>query len=313
MWLHVCCVAACWRPRGRASGPAESGCGMAVKMFGGKALEGWLDARPSALVLVTSTVAVLLTAVPQLRPIPLFFLFACGISLDKRLAGWFRLRFPRSAWEIHADTERFFAMLRDCPLVAGRSPLPAQSRVVEVRQLGKLVAEPAKNATSCGLQLVYCAPGSEEQPSTLDVFVKFQCGRGLLLWVQAIRSALDPGVSREVLFYQRLAHRVPLRVAQPYYASAAHWCNRVCIVLEHLGDNAVIVPDWKGGTEAQLSAIVTGVAAMHARWWGLTATDQGTNWIKAKKGLEYADFVTGFIKKVRPCMGRSDYACGARM
>ena len=127
----------------------------------------------------------------------------------------------------------------------GARCLPSGSRLVEVQPMGKLVAEPAKNATSCGLRLIFDAKGEGAQ-SSLDVFVKFQCGCGLLLWVQAIREALDPGVSREVLFYQRLAHRVPMRVAQPYYAAAAHWCNRVCIVLEHLGEDAVVIPDWKG-------------------------------------------------------------------
>ena len=121
--------------------------------------------------------------------------------------------------------------------------------------MGKLTAEPAKNATSCGLRLVYEDPDSGQTSQSLDVFVKFQCGRGLFLWVQAIRSALEPGVSREVLFYQRLAHRVPMPVAQPYYASVVHWCNRVCIVLEHLGDDALIVPDWQVTRISQLLAV----------------------------------------------------------
>jgi hypothetical protein len=129
------------------------------------------------------------------------------------------------------------------------------------RPFGQLVAEPAKNATSCGLRLRYTDQHGEDvggqQPGastrgageakgqvaerTVALFVKFQCGRGLLLWLQALRSVMELGVAREVLFYQLLARRVPMRVARPLFAGAVHWCNRVCIVLEHLGSDARVV------------------------------------------------------------------------
>lgn len=106
----------------------------------------------------------------------------------------------------------------------------------------ELTDEPDKNETSGGVRVRYTTgvgssgevgPGRAER--TLPLFLKFQCGRGLRLWLQAVRSALEPGISREVQFYRRLAREVPVRVATPYVAEAAHWCNRVCLGLEYLG------------------------------------------------------------------------------
>ena len=54
-----------------------------------------------------------------------------------------------------------------------------------------------------------------------------------------------------------------------------------------------VVTDWQGGSLAQLRAVAVGVAAMHAMWWGRTAHDDGTAWIPAKQGLDYANFVGG--------------------
>jgi hypothetical protein len=35
------------------------------------------------------------------------------------------------------------------------------------------------------------------------------------------------------------------------------------------------VPDWRGGSEAELRRVLTGVAGMHAGWWGRTVSDEG--------------------------------------
>jgi hypothetical protein len=40
--------------------------------------------------------------------------------------------------------------------------------------------------------VTYSAGG---ETRTLPVFLKYQCGRGLKLWLQAIRAALEPGVA----------------------------------------------------------------------------------------------------------------------
>ena len=256
--------------------------------------------------------AALFAVVPALRWLVLFLFFAAGIFLEEQLSRRGccpRLRFPRSPAEIRRDGSRFFTLLRDRPLHEAAPLLPAGSRLADACELDELKFEPAKNATSCGLRLRYHASAQQEEEAqpgaaTLtarhaDVFVKWQCGRGQPLWLQALRLATAPGVAREVLFYQRLAHRVPQRVARPFYADAAHWCNRVCIVLEHLGNSAV-TPDWQGGSEPQLRSVAVNVAAMHARWWGRVATDEGSSWIPAQRGLDFAEFVTGFLKVEPP-------------
>lgn len=226
-----------------------------------------------------------------------------GISLEQALASrglWPRLRFPRSPAEIADDPQRFFELVRDHQLPWGEAAalLPAGCELAELSQLDGQTTEPDKNAVNTGLRLRYAAAGGAAGASgAVDVFVKYQCGRELQLLLQAIRNAAAPDAChREVRFYQRLAHRVPQRVARPYFADAVHWCNRVCLVLEHLGDMEVVT-DWQGGTQEQLEAVAVSVAGMHAGWWGRTAVDEGTAWIPARQGLDYANFVDGFIKK----------------
>ena len=269
----------------------------------------WLPSFASVLVVATLAVTAL---VPQLRAIPLFVFFVIVFPLEEALNSrrWCcYLRFPRSPAELRAAPRRFFDMLRDNQLTSldgSANPLPIGCRLADACVLNAQSTEPDKNAVSIGLRLRYHVSAEDEEEllpgvgtlsaQHLDVFVKFQCGRGLKLWLQALRSAVAPGIAREVEFYRKLAGRVPQRVARPYYAGAAHWCNRVCIVLEHLGD-ASVVPDWSGGTEAQLRAVVVNVAAMHAKWWGRAAADAATSWIPARSGLDYAGFVTGFLRK----------------
>jgi hypothetical protein len=234
-----------------------------------------------------------------------FPLALTAIALEDALAArglWPRLRFPRSPSEIFQDPERFFELLRDnqVPRPDSRALLPPGAALGSFSQLEGQTTEPAKNAVNTGLRLHYheSADSLEQQPqqSQVDVFVKFQCGRELKLYLQALRSAAAPEAShREVQFYQRLAHRVPQRVARPYFADAAAWCNRVCLVLEHLGSMEVVT-DWAGGSFEQLRAVAVAVAGMHGKWWGRTAHDEGTDWIPAKQGLDYASFVGGFIR-----------------
>lgn len=265
---------------------------------------------PLAAVAVAAVVAIM-ALTPKLRAIPMFVFFMVVVPVEEGLSkrGWcWYLSFPRSPAELRAAPRRFFAMLRDNQLQLDGSdnPLPVGCRLADACVLDAQNTEPDKNAVSVGLRLRYYVSAKDEEELVpgvgtlsarhLDVFVKFQCGRGLKLWVQALRSATTPGLAREVEFYRNLASRVPQRVARPYYVGAAHWCNRVCLVLEHLGD-AVVVPDWAGGSEAQLRAVAVNVATMHAKWWGRAETDPATNWIPARSGLDYCGFVTGFLRQ----------------
>lgn len=240
-----------------------------------------------------------------------FPLFWGGIALEDALAArnlWPRLRIPRSPSEIFADPRAFFELVRDNQLPWGdaTSALPPGSSLRAFSQLEGQKTEPAKNAVNTSLQLCYNALAAQRSSKeskearagagVLDVFVKFQCGRELKLYLQAFRAAVAPEAShREVQFYRHLAHRVPQRVARPYFADEVQWCNRVCLVLEHLGDMQVTT-DWMAGSFEQLCAVAVAVAGMHAKWWGRTLHDHGTAWIPARQGLDYANFVGGFIK-----------------
>ena len=88
----------------------------------------------------------------KLRAVPLFFLFALLISAEAALdrAGFcWRLRFPRSPAEVRHAPRRFFALLRDKPLVTDGLPplLPPGCRFAIALDLGEQTTEPAKNAT----------------------------------------------------------------------------------------------------------------------------------------------------------------------
>lgn len=240
-----------------------------------------------------------------------FPLFWAGIALEDALAArhlWPRLRFPRSPREIFADKQAFFELVRDNQLPWGdASPvLDPGSTLRTISQLEGQTTEPAKNVVNTSLRLCFDNSVAKRHGGALgqasagagsvDVFVKFQCGRELKLYLQAFRTAVAPDAShREVQFYRRLAHRVPQRVARPYFADEVRWCNRVCLVLEHLGDMQVVT-DWVGGSFEQLRAVAVAAAGMHAQWWARTSHDIGTSWIPAKQGLDYANFVGGFIK-----------------
>ena len=172
---------------------------------------------------IAVTVAVTLLGLmvfPKLRPIPLFFYFGFGIWVEKTFPSLFRHAFPRSTAEALDRPEQLFGLL----LASGAVPSSARLQSVVSLAEAELTDEPDKNETSGGLRVTYTlADGGEK---TLPLFLKFQCGRGLKLWLQAIRAALEPGISREIQFYRLLAGQVPMRVAKPYISEAAYWCNR---------------------------------------------------------------------------------------
>jgi cytochrome P450 len=190
------------------------------------------------------------------------------------------LRFPRDLRELMATPKWLQEVLQRA------GALPAGSEVAEVRRRGGLQNEPDKERTAAVLDLVMRGDASR---AVTPVFVKFQTGRGMPLWLQAVRAAIEPGVAREVDFYRCLAGVVPLRAPRPYYADAAHAVNRVCLVLEHVdGYNPA---DWRGCPLPGVRAMLAEVARMNAVYLGRTANDPATAWIPAKVGLDYASFV----------------------
>lgn len=210
-----------------------------------------------------------------------------GIAAHYMLSAFTRLLFPRNEAELMADPTSFFRLLQ------AQNALPAEAIFVGIRSLGKLEAEPDKNSTSCAVALTWERGGegkdADEKEET-PMFVKFQCGRGLPLWMQAARGVLEPGVAREVEFYRQLSAQMPVRVAKPFFALSRPSYNRICIVAEFLEGS--VTADWQGASFAQVQAIVRGMAKFHGKFWHCDTPA----WIRAKAGIDYAGFVTGFSK-----------------
>lgn len=111
-------------------------------------------------------------------------------------------------------------------------------RFKRIKELKAIDTEPDKNATSLAIEIEYSssdASGSTgEVIKTKKVFVKFQTGKGMPIWLQALRAAAEPGVVREVDFYNKLSKSVPIHTPEVYYAGKLPHFNLVFIVLEHV-------------------------------------------------------------------------------
>ena len=198
------------------------------------------------------------------------------------------LPFPRSQAEIIADPERFLSLLQKTDAIKATG----QVHLISISKLGAIASEPAKNATAGSFRIIYASGSKSGAKKSVDVFVKFQCGRHQPLWIQCARAALEPNVAREVDFYNNLSKVVPVRTPKCYYAGKRTMINRVACILEHYdlsdGADAYVIPDWQGKDITVLKRMVTGIAKMHAQYCGKTATDSATSWIPAKRGLQYA-------------------------
>jgi hypothetical protein len=233
-----------------------------------------------------------------LRLLALSPFYYATISLEALLEPYFTLRFPRNHQELLLDPQKLFEVLKS----RGKSPgagggyfkasplLPVDSEFESMESTFVPTHEPDKNRTSGGYRLFYRTDG---KTVSLDFFMKFQCGRGLPLWLQAIRAAVEPNISREIKFYQELAGQVRLRSPQPYYADSIHPFNRVCLVIERITGSSLA--DWQGCPIQGVRAILQGVARMNAQFLGCTGMDKRTQWIPALKGLDGASFVGDFI------------------
>lgn len=216
--------------------------------------------------------------------------FALGIAAENKLKSRFRLRFPRCIQETEQCPEAFFTLIRHQPHFAN------DDAIVRVIPRGGPDNEPDKALTS-GMIDVVTRTGSDER--TTRLFLKFQNGRGMPLWLQAIRAAVEWGIAREVEFYRRLATSVPLQVGTPLYVDYVPACNRVCLVLEYI--EGLNIPDWRGCPVGGMRAMLRDVARMNAAFLGQTASDSRTQWIPARTGLDFAAFVSEFIKGQETC------------
>lgn len=127
------------------------------------------------------------------------------------------------------------------------------------------------------------------------MFVKSQSGTGMPLWLQALRAAAEPGVAREVDFYNRISQKVPLAVPRVFVASKIARYNVVCIVLEqfNLGNDGdlCVIPDHAFNSVEKVTAMLEQVAAMHGKYLGKTKSAAATKWIPAQEGLKLCEWI----------------------
>lgn len=215
------------------------------------------------------------------------------IWFEKTFERCFRLRFPRSEAEVVSHPEHFMRLLQ-C-----EGAVPSSAKLVDLQRLAKLESEPDKNATMTIMRLQYTV-GAEESVQNIDIFIKFQCSRGLPLLLQGFRAAAEFGIQREVDFYNHLSQAVPMRTPRALFCDSHSLFNRVCIVLEYI-PNGITVRDSDGCPESKLAKMVTSAARMHAMFWGKVHSDRATRWIPAARldhgGMEFVSWVKLLIGK----------------
>jgi len=220
---------------------------------------------------------------------------AALIAVETRSTAWWPLRFPRGPLDLERDTRRLFDLLT-VPSRGLLAPIADRSRARLITQTraARLTNEPDKNRTTGGFDLTIEEHGDRR---TVRVLTKFQSGRGMPLYMQAIRAVVEYRFSREVEFYRRLAPVVPIAVPRPLFADSVTLVNRVCLVVERLeGDT---LADWQGCPLPQMRVLLASAARLNAAFTGRLAMP-ATSWIPARAGLEFASYVEGFIAKREP-------------
>lgn len=220
---------------------------------------------------------------------------AAAIPLEARFARWWPLRFPRSIDELERDPSRLLSLLtQPSPGLVEALPLPRGAVLSSVRRPALLANEPDKNRTTAVLELTFTTPAGDH---VVPIVAKFQSGRGMPLYMQAIRAAVEPGFSREIAFYRQLAPVVPVRVAKPLFADAVPAINRVCLIVEHI--ESTTIADWRGCPLPAMQAMLDAAARLNARFLG-RLDEAPTAWIPARGGLDFLSFVETFIARTAP-------------
>src|SRR5687768_1666511 len=218
-----------------------------------------------------------------------------SIAAEQRLAPMWRLRFPRTLDEIDAQPQRLLDLLtRPSRGLLAPPAIPAGAVFEGLGQRGAPAHEPDKQRTTGMVEMRFRT--TDGKPHELRVVVKLQSGRGMPLYMQAIRAALEP-FSREIEFYRQLAPVVPVPVARPLFADAITVVNRVCLVVEHV--DSTTPADWRGCSLGAMRALLATAARLNAFFLGRLSGPE-TTWIPARAGLDYAKFVEGFIAKTEP-------------
>ena len=220
---------------------------------------------------------------------------AALIAAEKQAGRWWPLRFPRSPVDFERDPQRLFDLLTT-PSRGLLAPVAdrTRTRLIAQTRAGGLTNEPDKNRMTAGFDLEIEEPDGRR---TVRVLSKFQSGRGMPLYMQAIRAVAEHRFAREIDFYRRLALVVPVAVPRPRFADAVTVLNRVCLVLDRV--DGASPADWRGCPLPPMRVLLASAARLNAAYVDNLSSD-ATSWIPARMGLDYADFVTGFIGRRPP-------------
>lgn len=215
---------------------------------------------------------------------------AAIMAAETRVPHYWPLRFPRSPEDLERDPERLFKLLT-VPSRGLLAPIgdPSRARLVHQSRGAGISSEPDKNRMTGFFNLEIDEGGRRR---TVHVVTKFQSGRGMPLYMQAVRAVVEHGFAREVEFYRRLAPVVPVETPRPLFADAVTLLNRVCLVLERT--EGVTPTDWRGCSLPAIELLLANAARLNAAFVNRTAAGPAA-WIPARAGLDFAEYVTGFI------------------
>lgn len=212
---------------------------------------------------------------------------------EKIWKGWFNLPgpLPRNLKEVLDNPKRFERLLKKNGVLGKRE------NVASIETLAKILSEPAKQATAGSIRVVINELDGKTRE--LKLFCKFQSGRGMPRWLQALRAAAEPGICREVDFYSQIRASVPIKTPKPILAVKVYMLNYVFLALEYIDielGQARVVNDSTGATLSEVTCMMNEIAKLHSRY-SLLETDPETAWIPAKRGLEFAQWVESFNVK----------------
>ena len=265
-------------------------------------MEALVDAIAAASPVHTMVLLAFLVLLAVSRParrltmlLPRFLVAFTCIHFERKV--WLgmlglRLPLPRDLDEVLSAPDAFFALLKNNGVVPRHAALVSLQRHVAIK------SEPSKNKTAGSLIIRFRA--ANDSIEVLKVFTKFQTGRGMPVWLQALRQAAEPSVCREVDFYSIVQPQLEQCIVTPTPLLTAKlpWLNYVLLVLEFidLETDARVVNDGDGANLDEVLAMMTDVAKLHARF-GHGAHVEVYAWIPARRGLEFAGFVDSFIDK----------------
>jgi len=261
----------------------------------------WLAANASWVAAAAATVLLLSRSATR-NVLSLLVRFVVALATLKLEASVWRDRFgrpvplPRDLDEVMADPERLVRLLKK------RGRMPADVETFRIERLASITTEPDKNRTAGSVRVSW-GDRVTGDARALNVFLKFQTGRGLPMWLQALRIGAEPGVCREVDFYAKARASVPLRTLAPLLAEKLPRLNYVLVGLEYvdLRRDARVVTDSQGANLVEVEAVVRAAAKMHRAFSGGRAgEDPATCWIPARAGLDYLKFVDAFMDKTDP-------------